>query len=515
MIYNIKKNGMRSVISFLVLFLAILASPLPVLAEMTVTKYSPGLAAGFRGITFDGTNLWVGKPSNNFGTPVIPGTLTKISTNGVIQNSYSTEGNGLIFDGTNLWTSANIYSSSGFSKIYKTSLGGSTNSYSVPLVPVSTFQGGSKSIIGIVSNGADIYYGIVSPYNMGFPFSGLYLGKFSISSGVSSVTPELFLIGTAEKALDALGNLWVSGLWGSYHKYSPSSHSLSSYSIYTTPEFSYLSNMIFDGTNMWTFDRSYIVKILPDGSSLKFPFPAGTIPSMGSMVFDGVNMYVSDNSIAGIIKVSPSGVMTSYSSTLINITDMVFDGSNIWATYVGSIYDFTNPPTSTSIAKISFGGTISVSSNLAGASWTINEPQTITGSGATQTSTSQPAGTYTITWNTVAGYTTPISQSLTLTVGNTILFEGNYIATGCANNTNASGVRLTQMMSGKNTVGQDRKAEPSSKIKSVFGTDSYCFGNSDTTKTYFVPQGSAAEFKSLWDNIESGSNPLPGLYKIQ
>ncbi len=153
--------------------------------------------------------------------------------------------------------------------------------------------------------------------------------------------------------------------------------------------------------------------------------------------------------------------------------------------------------------------TINVSSNIS-SSWKITGPATIAGSGTSQTSTSQPAGTYTIIWNTVAGYTTPISQSLTLTVGNTILFEGNYIATGCANNTNASGVRLTQMMSGKNYTPESRKAGDGSKIKA----DTYCFGNTGG-KTYFVPQGTNAEFQSFWNNIESGINPLPGLYKIQ
>jgi len=70
-------------------------------------------------------------------------------------------------------------------------------------------------------------------------------------------------------------------------------------------------------------------------------------------------------------------------------------------------------------------GTITTTSNIP-TSWTITGPATITGSGTTQTSNSQPAGIYTITWNAVAGYTTPVSQSHTLTAGGTISFNATY-----------------------------------------------------------------------------------------
>lgn len=72
-------------------------------------------------------------------------------------------------------------------------------------------------------------------------------------------------------------------------------------------------------------------------------------------------------------------------------------------------------------------GTISVSSNIS-TSWTITGPATITGSGASQSSPSWPTGTYTITWGNVSGYATPATQSLTLTSGGTISFNGIYAA---------------------------------------------------------------------------------------
>ena len=72
-------------------------------------------------------------------------------------------------------------------------------------------------------------------------------------------------------------------------------------------------------------------------------------------------------------------------------------------------------------------GTITTTSNIP-TSWTITGPATITGSGTSQSSLSQPTGTYTIVWNPVAGYTTPASQSFTLTTGGTIAFSATYTA---------------------------------------------------------------------------------------
>ncbi len=73
-------------------------------------------------------------------------------------------------------------------------------------------------------------------------------------------------------------------------------------------------------------------------------------------------------------------------------------------------------------------GTVSVSSNIS-SSWTITGPATITGSGTSQTSTSKPTGTYTITWGNVAGYATPATETLTLSSGGMITFNGIYVAT--------------------------------------------------------------------------------------
>lgn len=78
-------------------------------------------------------------------------------------------------------------------------------------------------------------------------------------------------------------------------------------------------------------------------------------------------------------------------------------------------------------------GTINVSSNIS-SSWTITGPEVITGSGTSQSYPSKPAGTYTIAWGAVSGYTTPASQVLALDAGGTISFSGNYAAS-CSSTT--------------------------------------------------------------------------------
>jgi hypothetical protein len=76
-------------------------------------------------------------------------------------------------------------------------------------------------------------------------------------------------------------------------------------------------------------------------------------------------------------------------------------------------------------------GSINVSSNIASASWTITGPGgPYTGVGLSGIESSM-AGTYTVTWGAVSGYTKPVSQSLTLAINGSISFVGTYNSTSC------------------------------------------------------------------------------------
>ncbi|KKQ21603.1 MAG: hypothetical protein US36_C0017G0021 [Candidatus Wolfebacteria bacterium GW2011_GWC1_37_10] len=71
-------------------------------------------------------------------------------------------------------------------------------------------------------------------------------------------------------------------------------------------------------------------------------------------------------------------------------------------------------------------GIVNVSSNNSFASWTITGPSNKTGSGYFDSYGNMSAGIYTIVWNSVSGYNTPISESKNLTDGETINFSGIY-----------------------------------------------------------------------------------------
>ena len=74
------------------------------------------------------------------------------------------------------------------------------------------------------------------------------------------------------------------------------------------------------------------------------------------------------------------------------------------------------------------GGTINVTTTLAAATFTISGPATYTGSGTSFTQPNASPGTYVITYGAVTGYVTPPSQTLSLSVGGMITFNGSYVS---------------------------------------------------------------------------------------
>ncbi|VVB88425.1 Uncharacterised protein [uncultured archaeon] len=74
-------------------------------------------------------------------------------------------------------------------------------------------------------------------------------------------------------------------------------------------------------------------------------------------------------------------------------------------------------------------GTISVTTNLAGATFTISGASVYSGSGTFWGPTNASAGTYTITYGGVNGYSSPSSETKTLAAGGSIAFSGSYTLT--------------------------------------------------------------------------------------
>jgi len=78
------------------------------------------------------------------------------------------------------------------------------------------------------------------------------------------------------------------------------------------------------------------------------------------------------------------------------------------------------------LTPASASGTISVTTNLPAATFSITGPASYFGSGTTFTKPRATPGTYSITFWPVPGYSTPASQMLVLTAGGNISFTGTY-----------------------------------------------------------------------------------------
>lgn len=74
-------------------------------------------------------------------------------------------------------------------------------------------------------------------------------------------------------------------------------------------------------------------------------------------------------------------------------------------------------------------GTISVTSNVPSGKFAVSGPTNYTGTGS-MVFTEAPPGVYTITYEPLAGYTTPATETATLTASGTVTFTGTYYALG-------------------------------------------------------------------------------------
>lgn len=72
-------------------------------------------------------------------------------------------------------------------------------------------------------------------------------------------------------------------------------------------------------------------------------------------------------------------------------------------------------------------GTITVTTAVAGATFTVKGPATYTAGGLSFSTSNAPAGIYTITYGVVPGYTTPGSETKSLAPGASVSFTGSYI----------------------------------------------------------------------------------------
>lgn len=99
------------------------------------------------------------------------------------------------------------------------------------------------------------------------------------------------------------------------------------FTTYNGGAFVNANSIAFDGTNMWAADNSLQIvgKITPTGTITTF----STSPNAGvAIAFDGTNMWVAGGT--GVSKITPSGSITQYSHS--GLSGIAFDGTNMWAT---------------------------------------------------------------------------------------------------------------------------------------------------------------------------------------
>lgn len=150
---------------------------------------------------------------------------------------------------------------------------------------------------------------------------------------------------------------------------------------------------------------------------------------------DYVAAISTTNNSAGIIATSTNSVFLGCPNNHEETGEFDFIGQNIPANFYLDFYSLDGLGNgrymSITVTNVEIGvaevGTIQVTSNIAAATFSIAGPVNYTGSGAAATFSIVPAGTYTITFGTVAGYTTPAPQTQTVSASGTITFFGNYI----------------------------------------------------------------------------------------
>lgn len=177
---------------------------------------------------------------------------------------------------------------------------------------------------------------------------------------------------------------------------------------YTTPPPE--ARELLDGSAI-TFNGNYsipgavgTIKVITDVAGAKF-----TLTGAGN--YSGTGMYWTQNN-------APAG---SYTITFSTVDGYPTPGSQTLVLLPGGTINFVATYFSSATT-----GTINVSTDLMAASFTLVGPTVYQGAGTFWSQTNVPAGSYTIVYGSVPGYSTPPNQTLVLTPGATITFAASY-----------------------------------------------------------------------------------------
>ena len=170
------------------------------------------------------------------------------------------------------------------------------------------------------------------------------------------------------------------------------------------------------------------------------PAHAIVVTSAATLTVNYITQYLLTTTVSpassGSILASPTSTDGYYNSgTSVQLTATAGSGNN-FTSFSGNLLGSANPQSVVMTAPRSVTanfnasgslGTISATTNLATASFSITGAAAYAGSGTSFLQANAPAGSYTITYGAVGCYATPISETRTLTAGGTLNFTiANY-----------------------------------------------------------------------------------------
>ena len=242
--------------------------------------------------------------------------------------------------------------------------------------------------------------------------SNLYTGNWSPAGGIQVINPTGLPTGNHDLSFTA----WVKPLSvndfvvGGFGTASPGEYiNLSGNSSH--------SKLSLDE---YQFDLDFTASF----SAFVWNFVAATYTASDNTV----RMYLNGNQVDSTkINLAPNIVLSS-----LDIGLEYFLPSTLWAEDLDDFAIFSRVLTPAEISNLYTGnwptttGTISVTTNLATATFTITGPATYQGGGTSFTQTNAPVGTYTITYGSAPGQIAPPGQTQSLSVGGTTVFSANY-----------------------------------------------------------------------------------------
>jgi YVTN family beta-propeller protein len=261
------------------------------------------LAAGVLGVTFDGTNIWVGNFTTDTVAKIDPVSGAVLTTVAVGHQPAH-----LAFDGSFVWVANS---------------GANT---------LSKINPATNAVVDTVTVAA-------TPWGLAFDGTSLWVSNFGAAK-VTRLNPTTdTVITTVDVGTNPGGiafdgsNIWVANFAvASLMKIDRSTNTVAQ----TVTSLSFPNEIAFDGKLLWVTleGTDDLARIIPATGAVMAPniaLPATADPN--GLAYDGSNMWVANRTTNSISKVNvTTGAVNTVALTTGEPRHVVFDGSNIWVT---------------------------------------------------------------------------------------------------------------------------------------------------------------------------------------